>query len=160
MASRIALVLLMALGTIAAAQAPNECPWLTRGSAANVLGGDVTVVAHADGNWEGSCIFSRPVKGETRTIEVRVSKTNTHSCPQSSTIVKALGNEAVQCQRITPQGERAEMIAGRVRDAYFVVSMIHVPEATRVEPVIAHSPDPYGASPLEREAEQVAGNLF
>jgi hypothetical protein len=133
------------------------CPWLATGSAATVLGGDVTLTAHAENNWQGACRFERQGAGGKRSIDIRVSKVNAHPCPADSAKIPALGNEAAQCRRVMEDGDHAATIAGRVRDAFFEVNISGVPDATRQLPASA---DPNRSSLLERVAEQVAGSLF
>jgi hypothetical protein len=156
----IALLLMFISAPAAFSQALAVCPWFTTGSAVRVLGGDVTLATHASGNWDGSCKFEHPSGKIMQTIEILVSKTDSHPCQTESTSLKALGNESVQCSRTTAQGDQSDSIAGRVRDAYFVVTMTNVPGAVR-EPVTKTRPsDQFEACPLERVAEQVTGNLF
>ncbi|MGA8673237.1 MAG: hypothetical protein WB679_25410 [Terracidiphilus sp.] len=155
-----ALVLMFTSAPTALSQVPSVCPWFTTGSAAMALGGDATVVAHASGNWDGSCKFEHHSEKVVQTIEIVVSKADSHPCPTVSTSLKALGNEAVQCSRTNEQGYQSDTIAGRVRNAYFVVTMTNVPAATREPSGQTRPSDPFEASPLGRVAEQVVGNLF
>jgi hypothetical protein len=174
MLTRIVLVLMTAPGTATALaqyqpaqsqptqaqpiQAQSVCPWFTLGSAAWFLGGDVTVTARSGGNWEGSCRFVRTTRAMSATIEILIGKVNTHTCPEASTKVPALGNEAVQCRRAN---DHADIIAGRARDAYFVVSLTNVPAAADSEKAPnAHPGDRFNASLVEQVAEQVVGNLY
>jgi hypothetical protein len=159
---RLCFVLLLVFPSALTAfsQAPAVCPWFTTGSAAMALGGDVTMVAHALGNWDGSCKFEHHSERVTQTIEILVSKTDSHPCPTASVSLKALGNEAVQCSRTNAQGFESDTIAGRVRNAYFVVTMTNVPGAIREPSGQTHPSDPFEASLLERVAEQAVGNLF
>lgn len=152
---------LIVVGCLAArAQTSANCPWLSTGSAATALGGDVTVTAHSENNWQGECHFKRQVAGASQAIDIQVGKTNLHPCPEGSNKLKALGNEAVQCLRSTSGGVHVETIAGRVREAWFEITMTGVPRDTREPPANVRSADPYGASVLERLAEQVAGSLY
>jgi hypothetical protein len=160
MTARLLLLLMLVAARVATAQSV-VCPWLATGTATSVLGGEVTVTAHSNNNWEGSCRFAHGIASGMQAIEIRVGKVNPHACPDGSTKLNALGNEAVQCHRTAASNEVEDTIAGRVRDAYFVVTLTKVPEAAREANEDLHSPiDPYGASILERIAEQVAGNLF
>ena len=156
----IALLLIFMSAPAALSQAPAVCPWFTTGSAKMVLGGDVTMIAHASGNWEGSCKFEHPSGTIIQTIEIQVSKADSHACPAGSPSLKALGNEAVRCSRTNAQGVQFGTIAGRVRDAYFVVTMTNVQEAASKPSSNSAPSDPFASSPLERVSEQVAGNLF
>jgi hypothetical protein len=125
-----------------------------------VLGGDVKSSAHIEGNTAGSCRFVSRLADQARAIEVLVGPSDTHPCPPNSTPLKALGNEAVQCQVAKPVGARDEIISGRIRNIYFVIVLTNVPDATRSEPTDPHLADEFGASPLEQVAEQVVGNLY
>jgi hypothetical protein len=152
--------LFVAPTSVAAAQAPAVCPWLATGTAASVLGGEVSVTAHADRIGQGECHFSRQYDGKVHSIDVRVSKVNDHPCPEGSEKLGALGNEAMQCRRLPAKNEETDILVGRVRDVFFMVSISNVPEVARKSDD-PHSPnDPFGASLLEKVAEQVAGNLF
>lgn len=142
------------------AQTQANCPWLATGSAVTALGGDVTVSAHSENNWEGECHFERSTSAGRRAIDIRVSKANFHPCPDGSAKLKALGNEAAQCRRGTADAGHADTIAGRVRDAWFEVAILGVRAADREPPKEEAPHDVYGASLLEQLAEQVAGNLF
>ena len=92
-------------------------------------------------------------------LRILVGKTDRHPCPPESTQIKALGNEAVQCRRADPQGHPWDVIAGRMRDVFFVVSTSNVPDALTIPAANGPPVDPYSASILERAAEQVVGNL-
>jgi hypothetical protein len=129
MIARFALLSIMTIGPVAMAQTPALCPWLT-----TALGGDVAVTAHSENNWQGSCHFTRQTSGSTQAIDIQVSKVNSHPCPGGNTKLKAMGNEAVECLRSTSAGEHADTIAGRVRDAWFEVTMTGVTETTREPP--------------------------
>jgi hypothetical protein len=158
MHARFARLLMLVVCPVAAAQTPTVCPWLSAGSAATALGTDVTVTAHSENNWQGECHFKPQAAGATQAIDIHVSKVNSNPCPEGSTRLKALGNEAVQCSRSTLHDAHADTIAGRVRDAWFEVTVTGVPEVAQAAP--KRSADPYGGSMLERLAEQVAGNLY
>lgn len=156
----IALMLSIAFVPGAPAQTAPSCPWLTIGSAAKILGGDVTMTVRASGNWEGSCRFTRQTGEAMGALEILVGKADTHSCPEGSPKLKAIGNEAVQCRRSIAPGQETDTIAGRVRNVYFVVALTNVAGAILDQSGEARPADPYGASPLERLAEQVSGNLY
>lgn len=150
-------LLLFVVAGIARAQPAPNCPWLSTGSAAIALGGDVTVTAHSESNWEGACRFERQAASQKRAIDIHISKANGHPCPSVSRKLRALGNEAVECRRVTANGNHADTIAGRVRDAWFEVTITGVPDVPRELPADS---DPNRANMLERIAEQVAGNLY
>jgi hypothetical protein len=157
---RIVLLILMLSSAACAAQTPATCPWFSAGSAASVLGGPVVSNIHVESNTQGMCHFSRTSGGEKQFLEILIGKENPNACSQSSTRRTALGNEAVQCKSTNTDGQTLDVIAGRMRNVYFVVSVGNVSDASTVPPGPNGSPDPYEASMLERVAEQVVGNLY
>lgn len=150
---RVLLLFIAFSSGICAAQAPAVCPWFSTGSAETILGGTVSLALHVESNFAGNCRFTTTGAGEQAAIEITIGKTDVHACPSSSTRLAALGNEAVQC-KIATKEQMADLITGRVRDTYFVVSIIDLPDAA------ARPRDPFTASALERVAEQVVGNLY
>jgi hypothetical protein len=118
------------------------------------------MTVHVEENATGSCKFVRQSANSTSSIEILVGPMDTHSCPQDSTKLKALGNEAVQCHHATSSSQQSDQIAGRIRNTFFVVTMSNIPDATRQEPSDPHLADAFGASPIERLAEVVVGNLY
>jgi len=155
----LCVAVLLACATFAAAQKPASCPWFSSGSAQAVLGGPVLSNLQVEGNAEGSCEFASQSSGNRRTLRILAGKADTHACPPGSTQLKALGNEAMQCRRTDAQGNRWDVIAGRMRDVFFVVSMSNVPDAVAAPSAEGRAADPHSASILERVAEQVVGNL-
>lgn len=151
---------IVAASSAAFGQAMTNCPWLTSGTAATLLGGEVTVVAQVEGTFAGSCRFTRQSGDPSGSIEILVGPKDTQPCPQDSTKLKALGNEAVQCRRTVQAAQQSDIIAGRIRDVYFAVTMTSVAGATKQQPDDPRLADAYGASALERVAEQVVGNLY
>ncbi len=93
-------------------------------------------------------------------VEVLVGSTDTHPCPQGSMKLLSLGNEAVQCTRTASLRKPSSIIAGRIRAVYFVVIKTGIPGAMTPEPADPRLADAFAASPLERMAEQVVGNLY
>jgi hypothetical protein len=155
----LAVILTIAPSTAVVGQTVAACPWLTSGAAAKLLGGDVAVAAHVEGSSVGACRSARNSGESSASIEVVVGPADTHPCPQDSVKLKSMGNEAVQCRRTTSPSQRPDMIAGRIRSIYFAVTLTGVPDAALHEPDDPHLSDAYGASALERVAEQVVGNL-
>lgn len=156
----VILLSTIAPGVACMGQAVTACPWLTSGTAANLLGGDVTVAARVEGPFAGSCSFTRRSGESSPSIEILVGPADTHPCPQGSARLKAIGNEAVQCRRAPSPSQQSDIIAGRIRNVYFVVTLTDVPGATTQEPADPRLADAYGASALERVAEQAVGNLY
>lgn len=129
-----------------------SCPWLTEGSAAHALGGEVSVtVKVAEG--EGSCNFSRQ-QGATESLEIAVSKAALPTCSSGGTSLRGIGNEALTCRHGGAHGESVEMISSRVRDVYFTVTLL---ARGQRNPARA---DDLQNNALEQIAEQVAGNLY
>ncbi|HUN85964.1 MAG TPA: hypothetical protein VMU48_16415 [Terracidiphilus sp.] len=158
--ARIFVLLWFVPAVTAWAQTQTSCPWFTAGSAAKVLGGDVTIMAHSTGNWEGSCLFTRKTDSSLQDIEILIGKVKSDPCPVGSPRVIALGNEAMQCQRMTAAAQPEITIAGRIKDVYFVISMVNPSPAPGESPAGARHPDSGGASLIEQVAEQVVGNLY
>jgi len=159
--ARLAVLLFIFASAMAAmGQSTPACPWITSGTAERLLGGEVSVTAHVEGNAAGSCSFVRQSGSSASSIEILVGPSDTHACPQDSPKLKALGNEAVQCRHIISSSRQSDQIAGRIRNIFFVVTMIDIPDATRQEPSDPRLADTYGASPIERLAEVVVGNLY
>jgi hypothetical protein len=158
----VRLVMFSAILSAAAAMAETTavCPWLATGSAARYLGGDVTGTAHVEGDRLGSCRFVRNTGTPAQTLEVVVSKTDSQPCKEGGTKLPALGNEAVECSRPVAQGLQESVIAGRVRDVYFVITMNGPPGPSPDPHPVSQASELYRPSPLERASEQVVGNLF
>jgi hypothetical protein len=128
------------------------CPWLTQGSAATVLGGDISVTARVSDAGEGFCRFSRQQGSDF--LEILVSRASLPRCPSGSTELKGIGNEAKSCSHPGSRGESVEMVSSRVRDLYFSVMF-----TSRGLKSGMKSPDAHDDA-LEQIAEQVAGNLY
>jgi hypothetical protein len=157
---RIALLISVLSTGVCAAQTPTACPWLSTGSAAAVLGGPVTLSANVENSQQGMCHFTRESETKVRALEITIGKEDTHLCPEGSTKLVALGNEAMQCKTSNAKGQWLYVIAGRMRNVYFAVSIENSPDAVAVPSKPARRIDPFGASELERITEQVVGNLY
>ncbi len=156
MMARAAVLMVFACAIPAGAQSAQSCPWLNAGTAAKALGGEVTSLAHTDSNWSGSCRF----KAETnppRSIEIEISKTGSHPCGSNGTSVIGIGNEAVRCTVDGAHGQEVQVLAGRVRDAWFVVRMTMPAGAGGNSEPGAEATD---SSVIKFLGEQVAGNLY
>jgi hypothetical protein len=129
------------------------CPWLTSGSAAHTLGGEVSVTAKVTNTGEGSCSFSRQ-QSPPDSLEVLVSRATLAVCPADSTGLKGIGNEALTCRLNGSRNEAVEMISSRVRDLHFTVTLTARGRKTTTKPADPHD------DALEQIAEQVAGNLY
>lgn len=130
---------------------PAACPWLTQGSAARVLGGDVSVTVTVTNPGEGACRFSRG-NSPTESLEILVGAASSTACPENGAALTGIGNEAVRCRLPGAHGAMAEMVSGRVRDVHFALIL----REHKRPPRSSDEQD----DPLEQLAEQVAGNLF
>jgi hypothetical protein len=142
-----------------AAAEEHTCPWITAGTAAALLGGEVETYVVMGKAEDGSCRFvhrGQHDQHEQKTaseLEITVDRmkdpastfaTYTARCRGEKTALRGIGNEAYACDLAFGMG-----IVGRVRDAAFMLLLD------------AKTPD--GASlraHLSDAAEQVAGNLF
>lgn len=150
-------VLLLALGAPGAAAQPTPtCAWLNAGTAARILGSDVTSTAHSDSSWSGSCRFVSTAD-TAASINIAVGKTDSHACGAGATALKGIGNEAVLCTVRSASGRSTQTISGRVRDTWFVV-VLKASTAGNKTPHTRY--DASDSSSIEFLAEQVAGNLY
>jgi len=128
------------------------CPWLTEGSAAHALGGEISAsVKVAEG--QGTCTFSRQ-QVPMDSLEISVSKAALPACPSGSTSLRGIGNEALTCRHGGAHGDMVEMVSSRVRDQNFTVTL-----TTRSQKNAGKADDPQNDA-LEQVAEQIAGNLY
>jgi len=154
--SRFLLLCLLAITAAAAnAQSPalTNCPWLTQGTAATALGGDVTVAVDVSETGEGACSFSR-MQDPSALLKIEVSKSALAACDATATRLRGIGNAAMRCKLPGSADENAELISGRVRDLHFAIRIFpHRKQAS------ANSSDKQDDD-FEHVAELVAGNLF
>jgi len=115
------------------------CPWLTEGSAAKVLGGQVHVILNVANPTQGSCTFVKTARPQEQ-LEVLVGAGNVPSCPAGSAKVIGVGDQASRCH--LPHS--AQMISGSIRTVDMAITL----SGNQTEDAI------------EQIAEQVAGNLF
>jgi hypothetical protein len=127
------------------------CPWLTAGSAAHALGGDVSVTVTVSNGNQGSCRFSRQ-DGSADALEIMVAKGVAAACPADSPKLVGIGNEATRCRIPATHGETAEMLSSRVRDLHFYIVLREQKRSAK--------PADTQDDALEQLGEQVAGNLF
>jgi hypothetical protein len=130
----------------------SSCPWLTQGTAAWALGGDVSATVNMSTSAEGSCKFSR-LQGPPDSVEIVVRKTALPACPAASLELKGIGNQATRCSCPASHGEDVEMISSRVRDLYFTVTLASRGQRS------ASKPDRQNDA-LEQISEEIAGNLY
>ncbi len=132
---------------------PPACPWLTQGTAAKMLGGDVSVTLNVSDSGDGSCKFSRE-QGPSPVLEIVVKKADLPGCPADSLALRGIGNEAALCRHAGPNGEVVQIVSSRVRDQHFVVTL-----TSRGHEKVAKTQDPQ-EEPVAKISEQVAGSLF
>jgi hypothetical protein len=116
-----------------------SCPWVTEGSAAKVLGGEVHAILNVASPTQGTCTFVKTSRPQEQ-LEVLVGAGNIPSCPAGSARVIGVGNQASRCH--LPHS--AQMISGNVRAVDMAITLS------------GNQPD----DALQQIAEQVAGNLF
>jgi hypothetical protein len=154
------LVLGMLLPNICHAQ--TKCPWLNEATAQGFLGSPVAAAVKLDSQGDGLCEFSRgdqPPVGQLRILVKRM--TDIHKqfpkylahCPQKSTPIQAIGNEAVMCST-AKTGRYEETVVGRVRDQAFIVTVSSAVDDDRSKT------EERRRKRVTQVAEQVAGILF
>ena len=154
MKHRFVLLLTFVLLSANALRAEPVCPWLTKGTAAAMLGGDVSAVIKLNPPEQGACTFTLQQGAATYSLEVVVENTPHTTCPPASPKLPGVGNEALSCRLQRSPNEVAELVTSRVRTLYFTISLTTQGTATPTIPVSKQK------DIVERAAEQVAGNLF
>jgi len=142
-----------ALLSAGALRAEPVCPWLTQGSAAAMLGGNVSAVIKLTPPEQGSCAFFLQRGAATYSLEVVIESTPRATCPPASPKLPGIGNEAVACRLQRSPSETAEVVSSRVRTLYFTISLTIRGTANPTIPLNKQR------DIVERAAEQVAGNL-
>jgi len=163
--------------------AESRCPWLNAATAAGVLGGEVqmTVSQPVDpgpvkgvgtamypdqlrmDRFDVTCEFHRKTDSADYSLHIVVKTMNDFSkefpaflaqCTGTTTALRGIGNEAVQCAMKNDSDMLHEQVIARVRDRAFVltISRARGPQAAA------------DGNPLSNEtrntAEQIAGSLF
>jgi hypothetical protein len=134
--------------------AADVCPWITQGSVAKLLEGDVQLSIQTTDDKQGSCNFSRVDGKVSYTLEVSVGPEANGTCPKGSAELRGIGNEAYFCSVKRSSSETLEKVSSRVRDSFFTVTL----SASGPRGLVM--PDDARRSVLDQAAEQVAGNLF
>ena len=153
MARQFFFLLSFVLLSVSALRAEPICPWLTQGSAAAMLGGDVSAVIKLTPPEQGSCAFTLQQGATTYVLEVVVAITPRTTCPPASAKLPGIGNEAVACRLQRSPNEIIDAVSSRVRTLYFTVSL--TTQGTPNPTLPLNKPKDI----VERAAEQVAGNL-
>lgn len=137
--------------------AQQVCPWLTQGTAAALMAGDVRANVHVS-EGEGTCEFLRTAVdddnlaavGEGLLLRIAVSRQLPRECATGEPL-KGIGQDSVFCDE-DADGKHRQMIQGRVRNTYFLLTLTSKQTRTTNEAVLRRT--------LEQAAEEVAGNLF
>jgi hypothetical protein len=135
-------------------RAETVCPWLTQGTAADLLGGEITAKVQAPSADAGSCIFSLHRGATEFLLEITVTAAPGATCPPKSPKVPGVGSEAVSCSTKPSPDETTDMISGRVRTTFFAVRL-----TGKGAPDSSLTPEKRSEI-VERAAEAVAGSLF
>jgi hypothetical protein len=154
--SKRRLLFLLSIALISAPQlrAETACPWLTQGTAADLLGGDVSTSVQSAAPDAGSCRFSLRRGAAEYTLEITVANTPVATCPPASPKVTGVGSEAFSCATRKSPAETSDMISGRVRTTYFTVRL------TGKGPPDAYMTPEKRTDVVEQVSEEVAGSLF
>jgi hypothetical protein len=153
MSRRFFFLLVFAVLSASALRAEPVCPWLTQGSAAAMLGGDVSAVIKLTPPEQGSCAFTLQQEATTYVLEVVIESTPRTTCPPASAKLPGIGNEAVACRLQRSPNEFVDVVSSRVRTLYFTVSL------TLRGTTLSPTPLDKQREIVEQAAEQVAGNL-
>jgi hypothetical protein len=148
----------------AAARAANLCPWLTEATASGLLGSSATgSYVESTAGQPAVCTFVAVDSKVTRTLTINVDVTPEfnehlasilHGCVGETSAVQAIGNEASVCMATDRKSPLSELLAGRVRDQVFSITM---------KTTAKNDPDLDEGmlrSKVLVAAEQVSGNLF
>ena len=150
MLRRCILVVLLLLSAAELADAQEACPWLTEGTAAALMGGDVSATMHVSGGM-GTCDFILDRKsGDAVRMDIAVSHRSANECVQGERL-PGVGQDAFAC-RTNTGGEHREVIRGRVRGMFFLLTLTTTDTRSIDEALWSKR--------LEQAAEAVAGSLF
>lgn len=152
-----ALLFVFVVILYAQAHAEATCPWLTQGTAATLLGGDVTVAVQVTAG-AGKCEFVSNASGRSKEsasggslrLRIEVNSSSPKKCATGEPL-PGIGEDAVLCS-MAVAGEQQDIIRGRVRNTYFLLEL-RTPETNANDEALHRTA-------LERIAEAVTGNLF
>jgi len=142
-----------------------NCPWLNAATAGGLLGGNVTMEVTHPGLSDTTCKFVLNTESAHAQLEIVVHTMATigdefpqilADCGTSSTPLKAIGNEAVECTRNDGTGDVTEQIVSRVRERAFFLKWT-MPKSSRA--INAQLQDEIREK-IRNIAEQIAGSLF
>lgn len=151
---RCGLLLVFLLAATRLCGAADVCPWITQGSVAKLVEGDVKPSIQAANDKQGSCSFSRSDGKVAYALEVSVGPEANGTCPKGSSELRGIGNDAYFCIVKRSSFESVERVSGRVRETFFTVTL------SASGPRSPIMPDDAQRRVLEQAAELVAGNLF
>lgn len=130
------------------------CPWLTEGTAAELLSGPVAVATRILPAGDSTCAFTRQQGAATSVLEISITASDHSICPPNSMKLPGIGNEAVFCTPNHPPNEITDIVSGRARNLYFAVRLTITGKPSTT---LSHA---MRQSLLEQAAEEVAGNLY
>src|SRR5579875_995071 len=99
-----------------------ECPWLTRGTAAVVLGGDVSLAVNMRSEGTGSCLF-RNKQRLSEELAITVSRTPPPGCGKKRAMLTGIANWATLCSTSRWHHRHTETVSGQARNSYFIVAL-------------------------------------
>ena len=108
--------------TRTAASATATCPWLTRGTAAALLGGRVLVFVSLQNDAQGSCIFHERQEPD-QLLQIRVGQEPSSLCRYGGAHLKGVANWALECSMRRSHHRRIEFIVGQARSTYFNIKL-------------------------------------
>ncbi|WP_263359225.1 hypothetical protein [Acidicapsa ligni] len=142
-----------------------NCPWLNAATAGGVLGGTVVARLTHTTPENMTCDYTLEREGSKSSLKIAVRTSSTSqkdfqnarsSCGATSTPLRGIGNEAVECTLSEMAGYSTEQIIGRVRDRVFILKWSARKTGDR-----SHAEDLDGSESIIRNvAEQIAGSLF
>ena len=177
------LVICAALLAPMRGRAEAKCPWLNAATAGGLLGGEASMTVsapaehgtmpHTEPNvykedqvrmdrFDVTCEFSRKADSGVYSLKIVVETMKDPATEfagrlancQGTVVLKAIGNEAVQCVAKSDFASGEEMVIARVRDRAFVLTVIRPLAATASQTADVLHDD------TRNIAEQIAGSLF
>ncbi len=126
-----------------------ECPWLTRGTAATVLGGYASLTVIMLNSSGGTCIF-RGLKNPNEMLSIVVGTSAPKACGSKSIGLVGVANWATECTILRSRDHYVASIRGQARDTYFTITLSLSNETEWRE----------RETQLKNIAELVAGSLY
>ena len=158
----LAVVMAGAVISPVTCRADARCPWLNAATAGGVLGGEVQVaVTPLTLQGDATCEFSRRLNSIVYVLRIAVHTMDVPSkdfaaylaqCEGSTALLRAIGNEAVQCVMKDGPAKGKEQVIGRVRERVFILTVYREGIARTNESGLRDD--------TRNLAEQIAGSLF